>query len=267
MNKEEDSSIYFLKNKFYNRIKRMNNDINFNNKIEDSKSTQDDITNDFKNDKTYYNKSCFINNKKKLYNKNNFETKSISHFEISNLFKAIDNSYINLGKINKKNQIFCRSKSQNYFSDSLTRDKNDKGRKKKRDKTQKYEHWENPFFMNLNEQLYNFSHKFFYKYKQVKEKKNEMSLKNYQDQLIKISSLNFPKLTINKLSYNFKNLRNKYYVKIEESKNFIKNIEEKEKNIYKNILQNQDKYIKLLGKYKSFKCDLPKIEMKTILKN
>ena len=93
-----------------------------------------------------------------------------------------------------------------------------------------------------------------------------MSLKSYQDKLIKISSLNFPKKIINKLSYNFKNIRNKYYVKIEESKNFLKNIEEKEKKIYKNILQNQDKYVKLLDKYKIFKCDLPKIEMKTILK-
>ena len=266
MNKEEDSSIHLIKNKFYNRIKRTNNDIFCNNKIEDSKSTQDEMTYDSKNDKTYFSKSNYINNKKKLYNKNNLEYQSISHFEISNLFKAIDNSYIHLGNINKKNKIIYRSKSQNYFSGIYYRNKSYKKRKKKRDNTQKYEHWENPFFINLNEQLYNFSQDFFYKYKQVKEKKKEMSLKSYQDKLIKISSLNFPKKIINKLSYNFKNIRNKYYVKIEESKNFLKNIEEKEKKIYKNILQNQDKYVKLLDKYKIFKCDLPKIEMKTILK-
>ena len=266
MNKEEDSSIYFIKNKFYNRIKRTNNDIFCNNKIEDSKSTQDEMTYDSKNDKTYFSKSNYINNKKKLYNKNNLEYQSISHFEISNLFKAIDKSYIHLDNKNNKSQILCRSKSQNYYFDSSLKDKNNKERKIKFD-PKKYENCENLFSYNLNEQLYNFSQQFFYKYKQVKKKKKVMSLKKYQDKLIKISSLNFPKDTIIKLSNNFKNLRKKYYVNIEESKNFIKKIEEKEKNIYKNILRNQDNYVKLLDKYKLFKCDLPKIEMKPILKN
>ena len=260
MNKEEDSSIYFIKNKFYERIRRMNNDILFKNKIEDSKSTQDEITNDFTKDKTEFYKLYFIKNKKKLYNKN------ISHFEISNLFKAIDKSYIHLDNKNNKSQILCQSKSQNYYFDSSLKDKNNKERKIKF-VPKKYENCENLFSYNLNEQLYNFSQQFFYKYKQVKKKKKVMSLKKYQDKLIKISSLNFPKDTIIKLSNNFKNLRKKYYVNIEESKKFIKKIEEKEKNIYKNILRNQDNYVKLLDKYKLFKCDLPKIEMKPILKN
>ena len=158
MNKEEDSSIYFIKNKFYERIRRMNNDILFKNKIEDSKSTQDEITNDCTKDKTEFYKLYFIKNKKKLYNKN------ISHFEISNLFKAIDKSYIHLDNKNNKSQILCRSKSQNYYFDSSLKDKNNK-EKKIKFVPKKYENCENLFSYNLNEQLYNFSQQFFYKYK------------------------------------------------------------------------------------------------------
>ena len=62
--------------------------------------------------KKIINKLYFIKNKKKLYNKN------ISHFEISNLFKAIDKSYIHLDNKNNKSQILCRSKSQYYYFDS-----------------------------------------------------------------------------------------------------------------------------------------------------
>ena len=96
-----------------------------------------------------------------------------------------------------------------------------------------------------------------------------MSLENYHNNLIKISSLNFSKESIEKLNFGFKCLRRNYSVKILPSKKFIEKIEEEENKIYKKISENQNNFIKLLGKFKLkiLKNDFPKIEMKTILKS
>ena len=95
-----------------------------------------------------------------------------------------------------------------------------------------------------------------------------MSLEKYQRKLIQLSSLSFNRNTVIDLYKTFRQLRKNNSVKIEKSKKFIKQIEEKETKIYKNISNNQNKFIKVLNQYKVKIPNemLPNIEMKTILK-
>jgi len=237
-------------------------------------SNKEENINDSKNNKLSFDKfNSFYSSTKKLIPRveNNKNYGSITHIDFSNIFKVIDNSHQELK--NKKNKTFYKSKSQGDFTKnngSFFKDRKLNIKKIKIFKTKKYEFWDNPFYSKLNHDVYKYSSDFLNKFRKIKQKKKEISLEHYQKKLINISStLNFSKDSIDRLSNNLRTLREKYSVKIQKSKKFIKRIEEKEKKIYKNILQNQNKYVKLLEqhKLKKLKINLPKIEMKTILKN
>ena len=246
----------------YSHIKTVNNNYLMSKKIENYQKNE--VINENEKVKFFFERICKRNIKKNI--KNNL--RNITHNDFSNMFKIIDNSHQEKPFNNKTRKNSNLSLSQKNIPKNLLKEESIEKKRLKNLKNKKHIFWVNPFLIKLNQEIYK-SKNFLNQFKRIKNQKSEMSLENYHNNLIKISSLNFSKESIEKLNFDFKCLRRNYSVKILPSKKFIEKIEEEENKIYKKISENQNNFIKLLGKFKLkiLKNDFPKIEMKTILKS
>lgn len=261
-----------------NHLKIKKNDESDLKRREQSIIKKNKIINEYEKRKLFYTK-LQLTHIKKLDNKSEIKSinnDNVNHSNNENETKILDYNYKESPRKSfpnklSENNILNKSKSQIYFykpKRNITKYEIPKKKIVKHYFTKKYNFWVNPFSLRLNREIYKDSKKFNEKYDKIKKKRKDLSLEKYQRKLIQLSSLSFNRNTVIDLYKTFRQLRKNNSVKIEKSKKFIKQIEEKETKIYKNISNNQNKFIKVLNQYKVKIPNemLPKIEMKTILK-
>ena len=269
--------INFSFNKINNSTQNEKNPINLNNiisytnspsKIIDSINENNNINNNINNN----------NNINILYNKtqSNYKKIYVPKFSLktSNSFFNKKNTFKFKNKLNENN---CKSvdniKRKKCFCLLTERNNSNKNFYQKL----KLKYYSGNKILNKNEKIlnkiYNSSPELKNKINLIKKQKNIYSLREYQKKLYNNIKTNLSFKINRKLQNDFYNIRKTTFVpKLEDSFQFLNNIEKKEKQIldnFNNIEENFNLKIKFIDskydKLKPFKLNLKKIKFKKII--
>ena len=266
------------KNTNFQKIKKPKlneNFINFiNNKINKRKN-KIELLNLFKNNSSSNIKkpsklsplcTSYNTNSKNLYNINinpvNFKELSTNLNKEKNIFTSKFNSTLNFNLTS--NQISKSNSQKNFLKDKSEYNiiKNFQF-KNKNDLNLKDNNYVNNNIFFLNNKFNKTPQSYFNNLRSLKKENTYLNLYKFQKKLDEKYKLNLKKEKMNKLKD-----ENKYLDVNEESKNFIKKIEDKEEKILKKIRKNEKniKYIFKELKIKITNKELPEIKLKRIFK-
>ena len=250
-----DTESFSTKNADYKRKIQFNNfskiSLTFNNNnISNNNITNNNVNNNVNNNN---NNDSISNSPKTLISKN----KTFNYESNDPLLIAEEDKIFDLFQIYKKPKIESRKKIK------IQKPQNQK--KKIISK--------NPFKKILNN-VYKEDEKVIFKINSLKKKKEEINLRKYQEKLLNTVSPTLTKDARKKLGKSFYNLRKKNQIIYKSDYYYLKNMEEIEKNIIRNVNNNQKKFIKLMtssdesneGFLKNNSLKLPNIKFKKIIR-
>ena len=250
-----DTESFSTKNADYKRKIQFNNfskiSLNFNNNnISNNNITNNNVNNNVNNNN---NNDSISNSPKTLISKN----KTFNYESNDPLLIAEEDKIFDLFQIYKKPKIESRKKI-----------KIQKPQSQKKKIISK-----NPFKKILSN-VYKEDEKVIFKINTLKKKKEEINLRKYQEKLLNTVSPTLTKDARKKLGKSFYNLRKKNQIIYKSDYYYLKNMEEIEKNIIRNVNNNQKKFIKLMtssdesneGFLKNYSLKLPNIKFKKIIR-